>query len=201
MAEQLRKKEAFEEALSWAKTLPVKEWWSLTTVEDYVEHFISSSIVNIRPKLTWALALSNRDKRLWDALILFAAELMEKGEPLPPLLAEWVAIVLRDMAKGNINKEQKTLPRPAKGSNVTARNEKIFALVLVLVCDFGLTKTRQRDKDEYSACDVVAKIINSTSYDTIEGIMKDRWLANYFEKGNDPRECLGLTHSTKPTKT
>ena len=164
-----------------------KDFVELRYAENYLKHSgilgnregsLAETIVSLyktsRPEEafpSFLIADSREKKGAWDGLIWIAQDLLRKGKPLPPDLAEWVADVLADqLAK----KGQKRRLRPPEGPHPDfLRNLHLCELVSQLVCLGDLTPTRNGSSPPLSACDVVAAAAG-LSYKRVERIWGER---------------------------
>ena len=137
--------------------------------------------------LPWLIEKSKANMYAWNGLCMIASHLLDAGEPLPNLLASWVAGVLSDLgiesqgpARIAYSKKIKRHPRPSTGSPLLLRDARIRAAIRDLRSRYGLAATRSRSAsptspglEQRSACDVVATA-TSMSYGNVERIWLSR---------------------------
>lgn len=98
-----------------------------------------------------------KPKAAWDTLNHIAQHYLRNGNPMPPLLSEWVADVLNDQL---LPTKQRKRPRLAKhGDPKGTRNVAVQATVAALCSALDIDATRNRESEPgVSACDVVADV-------------------------------------------
>lgn len=193
----------FEKSIKSAENFPAyqyaKDFLDLPGAENFIEYQYAKNFLNdpktsegmerslvemivylyktSRPQESFPSFLiddSRETKGAWDGLNLIAQDLLQKGRPLPPDLAGWVADVLADQLGKKGKKKRR--PRPGKGPHSEFnRNLLLCILVDQLVCLFDLKATRNDGAPPVSACDVVAAAMGR-SYKRVERIWGTREL-------------------------
>ena len=139
---------------------------------------------------------SSTERNSWDALILFASQLLRDGSPLPPGLAEWIAEALCDQISSQGVAKVRARPRLRKHENPPThlRDHFIMLAMIFLVEKEGMQATRNDEADPVSAADAVAKTFDAT-FATVKGIwMREKERPRY-------RRDRDLMHSWRPLGT
>jgi hypothetical protein len=149
--------------------------------------------MHIKPLAELAIHLFDLDGQECEFLLVLAADLIERGEPLPPSLRPLVGRTLRQ-------------PRPPLRLTMAAigkhtRDRGIARAVEAIILDSGLKPTRnraRRAKDApQSACSIVAQVLGNRKISLSEDAVEKIWSvhAKQLEKDRRRRAHYGLEQS------